>query len=189
MCSIVRTSAPLTMRRPRAAAESRSSGRCCSPGSALRQAGRVSPAILGVSLGTGLLAIVCWIDDLRGLSPVTRLAAQTVAVAIGLYVLPAPTTCSGPGSARWSISSRPEFFGSGGSTCSTSWTGSTDSPAARRRRSAAGYCFSLASAAGSIRQWHCSPPRSSARRSAFSYGTGRRRGFFSAMSAASRSAI
>ncbi len=56
----------------------------------LRQAGRVSPAILGISLGTGLLAIVCWIDDLRGLSPVTRLAAQTVAVAIGLYVLPAP---------------------------------------------------------------------------------------------------
>jgi UDP-N-acetylmuramyl pentapeptide phosphotransferase/UDP-N-acetylglucosamine-1-phosphate transferase len=56
----------------------------------LRQAGRVSPAILGLSLGTGLLAIVCWIDDLRGLSPVTRLAAQTAAVAIGLYVLPAP---------------------------------------------------------------------------------------------------
>ena len=56
----------------------------------LWQAGRISPAILGISLGTGLLAIVCWIDDLRGLSPVTRLAAQTAAVAIGLYVLPAP---------------------------------------------------------------------------------------------------
>ena len=56
---------------------------------ALRQAGRVSPAILGISLGTGLLAIVCWIDDLRGLSPVTRLAAQSAAVAIGLYALPA----------------------------------------------------------------------------------------------------
>ncbi len=55
----------------------------------LWQAGRTSPAILGISLGTGLLAIVCWIDDLRGLSPVTRLAAQTVAVAIGLYALPA----------------------------------------------------------------------------------------------------
>jgi UDP-N-acetylmuramyl pentapeptide phosphotransferase/UDP-N-acetylglucosamine-1-phosphate transferase len=56
----------------------------------LWQAGRTSPAILGISLGTGLLAIVCWIDDLRGLSPVTRLAAQTAAVVIGLYALPAP---------------------------------------------------------------------------------------------------
>jgi UDP-N-acetylmuramyl pentapeptide phosphotransferase/UDP-N-acetylglucosamine-1-phosphate transferase len=56
----------------------------------LRQTGQVSPAILGISLGTGLLAIACWIDDLRGLSPVTRLAAQTAAVAIGLYALPAP---------------------------------------------------------------------------------------------------
>jgi UDP-N-acetylmuramyl pentapeptide phosphotransferase/UDP-N-acetylglucosamine-1-phosphate transferase len=55
----------------------------------LWQAKRASPAILGISLGTGLLAIVCWIDDLRGLSPVTRLAAQTAAVAIGLYALPA----------------------------------------------------------------------------------------------------
>jgi UDP-N-acetylmuramyl pentapeptide phosphotransferase/UDP-N-acetylglucosamine-1-phosphate transferase len=56
----------------------------------LRQAGRVSPTILGIALGTGLLAIVCWIDDLRDLSPPTRLAAQSVAVAIGLYALPAP---------------------------------------------------------------------------------------------------
>jgi UDP-N-acetylmuramyl pentapeptide phosphotransferase/UDP-N-acetylglucosamine-1-phosphate transferase len=62
----------------------------------LRHAGRVSPAILGISLGTGLLAIVCWIDDLRSLSPMTRLAAQTAAVAIGLYALPAPDNALGP---------------------------------------------------------------------------------------------
>jgi UDP-N-acetylmuramyl pentapeptide phosphotransferase/UDP-N-acetylglucosamine-1-phosphate transferase len=55
----------------------------------LRQVGRVPPAILGISLGTVLLAIVCWIDDLRGLSPATRLAAQSAAVAIGLSALPA----------------------------------------------------------------------------------------------------
>ena len=56
---------------------------------ALRLAGRAPPAIYGISLGTGLLAIVCWIDDLRGLSPATRLAAQSAAVGIGLYALPA----------------------------------------------------------------------------------------------------
>jgi len=55
----------------------------------LRHAGRVSPAILGISLGTVLLTIVCGIDDLRNLSPATRLAAQSVAVAVGLYALPA----------------------------------------------------------------------------------------------------
>ncbi len=55
----------------------------------LRLAGRVSPAIPVVSLGALLLASVCWIDDLRGLSPATRLAAQAAAVAIGLYALPA----------------------------------------------------------------------------------------------------
>jgi UDP-N-acetylmuramyl pentapeptide phosphotransferase/UDP-N-acetylglucosamine-1-phosphate transferase len=51
--------------------------------------GRASPAILGILSGTGLLAVVCLIDDLRGLSPATRLVAQSVVVAIGLYVLPA----------------------------------------------------------------------------------------------------
>ena len=51
--------------------------------------GGSSPAIPPVSLGAVLLATVCWIDDLRGLSPATRLAAQAAAVAIGLYALPA----------------------------------------------------------------------------------------------------
>jgi UDP-N-acetylmuramyl pentapeptide phosphotransferase/UDP-N-acetylglucosamine-1-phosphate transferase len=52
--------------------------------------GRVSPAlIIGVLPGTMLLAAVSWIDDLRGLSPAIRLAAQGIAVAIGLCALPA----------------------------------------------------------------------------------------------------
>src|SRR5262245_41289774 len=46
--------------------------------------------VIRVSLGAGLLAVVCWIDDLYGLSPVLRLAAQAAAVAIGLAVLPLP---------------------------------------------------------------------------------------------------
>jgi UDP-N-acetylmuramyl pentapeptide phosphotransferase/UDP-N-acetylglucosamine-1-phosphate transferase len=55
----------------------------------LLHAGRASPSILDISLATGLLAIVCWIDDLRDISPLTRLAAQSAAVAIGVYALPA----------------------------------------------------------------------------------------------------
>ena len=56
---------------------------------ALYAAGRVSPAIPIVALGAVLLATICWIDDLRGLSPATRLAAQAAAVALGLSALPA----------------------------------------------------------------------------------------------------
>ncbi len=56
---------------------------------ALGLSGRVSPAVIGVVLGTLLLAIVSWIDDLRGLSPMVRLLAQAVAVAMGLCALPA----------------------------------------------------------------------------------------------------
>jgi UDP-N-acetylmuramyl pentapeptide phosphotransferase/UDP-N-acetylglucosamine-1-phosphate transferase len=56
---------------------------------ALGLAGRVSPAIIGVIVGALLLAIVCWLDDVRDLSPATRLAAQAAAVAIGFYALPA----------------------------------------------------------------------------------------------------
>jgi len=51
-------------------------------------AGWVTSAVVPVSLAAGLLAAVCWIDDLRGLSPLTRLAAQAAAVAIGLLALP-----------------------------------------------------------------------------------------------------
>ena len=56
---------------------------------ALRLTGHVSPPFIGVLPGTVLLAVVSWIDDLRGLSPATRLAAQCIAVAIGLCALPA----------------------------------------------------------------------------------------------------
>ncbi len=50
---------------------------------------RASPAIVGVGLGTVMLAVVCWLDDVRGLSPAKRLAAQAAAVAVGLHALPA----------------------------------------------------------------------------------------------------
>jgi UDP-N-acetylmuramyl pentapeptide phosphotransferase/UDP-N-acetylglucosamine-1-phosphate transferase len=52
--------------------------------------GLVAEDVIAISIGAGLLAIVCWVDDLRGLSPGLRLAAQATAVAIGLSVLPQP---------------------------------------------------------------------------------------------------
>ena len=55
---------------------------------ALAEAGRVSPSIIMISLAAGLLAVVSWIDDLRGLSPAMRLPVQGVAVAIGILALP-----------------------------------------------------------------------------------------------------
>lgn len=53
-------------------------------------AGGVSSAIIAVVISAALLALVCWIDDVQGLSPVTRLMAQAAAVAIGLLALPEP---------------------------------------------------------------------------------------------------
>jgi UDP-N-acetylmuramyl pentapeptide phosphotransferase/UDP-N-acetylglucosamine-1-phosphate transferase len=55
---------------------------------ALGMAGRAPPFVIAVVLGTLVLAIVSWIDDLRGLSPALRLPAHAVAVAIGLVALP-----------------------------------------------------------------------------------------------------
>jgi UDP-N-acetylmuramyl pentapeptide phosphotransferase/UDP-N-acetylglucosamine-1-phosphate transferase len=57
---------------------------------ALGIGGRLSPLVIGVVLGTLLLGIVSWIDDLRGLSPGLRLAVQVGAVAMGLRALPFP---------------------------------------------------------------------------------------------------
>jgi UDP-N-acetylmuramyl pentapeptide phosphotransferase/UDP-N-acetylglucosamine-1-phosphate transferase len=55
---------------------------------ALGIAGRAPPVVIVIALGTLLLAIVSWIDDLYGLSPVLRLPAHVLAVAIGLVALP-----------------------------------------------------------------------------------------------------
>ncbi|MBV8119142.1 MAG: glycosyltransferase family 4 protein [Alphaproteobacteria bacterium] len=55
---------------------------------ALAVAGRVDSAIGVVCLAAGSLAAVCWIDDLYGLSPAIRLAAQAAAVAVGLLSIP-----------------------------------------------------------------------------------------------------
>jgi UDP-N-acetylmuramyl pentapeptide phosphotransferase/UDP-N-acetylglucosamine-1-phosphate transferase len=48
----------------------------------------VAPGIIAIALGAGLLAAISWIDDLGGLSPWVRLAAQGAAVTIGLLALP-----------------------------------------------------------------------------------------------------
>jgi UDP-N-acetylmuramyl pentapeptide phosphotransferase/UDP-N-acetylglucosamine-1-phosphate transferase len=53
-------------------------------------AGWVNSATIAVVIAAALLALVCWIDDVQGLSPVTRLSAQAAAVAIGLLALPEP---------------------------------------------------------------------------------------------------
>jgi UDP-N-acetylmuramyl pentapeptide phosphotransferase/UDP-N-acetylglucosamine-1-phosphate transferase len=49
--------------------------------------GVVLPGVIEISLATAFLAVVCWIDDLRSLSPTLRLLAQAVAAAIGIFVL------------------------------------------------------------------------------------------------------
>jgi UDP-N-acetylmuramyl pentapeptide phosphotransferase/UDP-N-acetylglucosamine-1-phosphate transferase len=60
----------------------------------LAQVGLVQPEAMRIALGAVLLAAVSWVDDLRNLSPLTRLIAQGAAVAIGLSALPGLTTLS-----------------------------------------------------------------------------------------------
>jgi len=55
---------------------------------AVYRTGSVTAGLISVSLGTGFLAAVSWVDDLRGLSPGIRLLAQLIAVAIGILTLP-----------------------------------------------------------------------------------------------------
>jgi len=54
----------------------------------LYKTGSVESLVIGIAFGTGLLAVVSWIDDLRGLSPGVRLAVQSAAVTIGILALP-----------------------------------------------------------------------------------------------------
>jgi UDP-N-acetylmuramyl pentapeptide phosphotransferase/UDP-N-acetylglucosamine-1-phosphate transferase len=54
----------------------------------LCKTGLVGLIVISVSLGAGILGVVSWIDDLRGLSPGVRLLAQAVAVLIGVLALP-----------------------------------------------------------------------------------------------------
>jgi len=54
----------------------------------LRQTGLVGSIASGTLLGAAILAVVSWIDDLRGLTPGVRLLAQAVAVLIGILALP-----------------------------------------------------------------------------------------------------
>ena len=55
---------------------------------ALTIAGTLAPVLLLVPAATLGLAAVSWRDDLRGLSPLTRLVAQLAAVGIGMGALP-----------------------------------------------------------------------------------------------------
>ena len=50
--------------------------------------GSVPPASAVIALAAAALAVVSWIDDLRGLSPGVRLLVQFAAVAAGMLVLP-----------------------------------------------------------------------------------------------------
>jgi UDP-N-acetylmuramyl pentapeptide phosphotransferase/UDP-N-acetylglucosamine-1-phosphate transferase len=54
----------------------------------LGKTGLVGSIVNGALLGAVILAVVSWIDDLRGLSPGVRLLAQAVAVLIGVMALP-----------------------------------------------------------------------------------------------------
>jgi UDP-N-acetylmuramyl pentapeptide phosphotransferase/UDP-N-acetylglucosamine-1-phosphate transferase len=54
----------------------------------LSQAWSVASGVVGISVAAAALAVVCWIDDLRGLSPVLRLLTQGAAVAVGISRLP-----------------------------------------------------------------------------------------------------
>jgi UDP-N-acetylmuramyl pentapeptide phosphotransferase/UDP-N-acetylglucosamine-1-phosphate transferase len=49
--------------------------------------GAVAPSVLVVFFGAALLAGISWIDDLRGLSPATRLLAQFVAIGFGMIAV------------------------------------------------------------------------------------------------------
>jgi UDP-N-acetylmuramyl pentapeptide phosphotransferase/UDP-N-acetylglucosamine-1-phosphate transferase len=49
--------------------------------------GAVAPVVLIVLIGAVLLAAISWIDDLRGLSPASRLFAQFVAIGLGMIAV------------------------------------------------------------------------------------------------------
>jgi len=54
----------------------------------LSRTGSVASGIVGISVAAAALAVVCWIDDLRGVSPMLRLLAQGAAVTVGIFCLP-----------------------------------------------------------------------------------------------------
>ena len=143
-------------------------------------AGTALTAAIAVALGA-----ISWRDDVRGLPIVVRLAAQALAVGIGLAAWPGGAVFQGALPPR-SIAPRRGCSGSGSSISTISWTGSTASPAWRPRRSASAsrWCWPApAEPATAPRRWP-SPRRR--RRWASCAGTGTRRGSFSAMSAACR---
>ena len=59
---------------------------------ALAWTGAALSGVFAIALGAIFLAGISWVDDLRGLPPLLRLAAQAVAVALGVSVLSQPLT-------------------------------------------------------------------------------------------------
>ncbi|HEX3536888.1 MAG TPA: glycosyltransferase family 4 protein [Stellaceae bacterium] len=57
--------------------------------------GRLQPILLLVPAAALVLAIVSWLDDLRGLSPVARLVTQLAAVGLGMGALPSHAVFQG----------------------------------------------------------------------------------------------
>jgi len=51
-------------------------------------AGMAPLSLLAVTAGAAMLALISWLDDLRGLSPAVRFGAQCAAVALGAVALP-----------------------------------------------------------------------------------------------------
>ena len=51
-------------------------------------AGMAPATLLAVTAGAAMLALISWLDDLRGLSPAVRFGAQCAAVALGAFALP-----------------------------------------------------------------------------------------------------
>ncbi len=49
------------------------------------------------------LAAISWIDDVRDLGPLPRLAAQVIAVGCGLWALPGPWHAAAPGAMGWGL--------------------------------------------------------------------------------------
>jgi UDP-N-acetylmuramyl pentapeptide phosphotransferase/UDP-N-acetylglucosamine-1-phosphate transferase len=57
--------------------------------------GRAPPGVGAAAAGAGVIALVSWRDDRRGVPPMMRLLAQGAAVAVGLAALPAGGALAG----------------------------------------------------------------------------------------------
>ena len=150
--------------------------------------GAASTTLLPAIAGAAALAVISWLDDLRGLSPAVRLGAQCAAVAFGIAAMP-----EGAVFQFW----LPPWLDRAAAALVWVWFVNLYNfmdgidGLAGTETAAIGIGLALFAVIGVGRD-RCSPrsPRPSPPpRSGFSRGTGRRRAFFSAMSAACRLVI